>query len=129
MPLSIDLRERVIAAVNRGMRVTEVAKTFKVCRRVIYNWLALLNTSNNLAPKSGYQKGHSHKIQDLSQFRGFVELNKDCTIKEMRVAWQKLANVSVSKTSMQRALKKINYTSKKKHLTILKPMKKNVKIF
>jgi len=42
MVLSIDLRKRVIAAVDNGMHVDEAVKVFKVCRRVIYNWLLAL---------------------------------------------------------------------------------------
>ena len=41
MPLSIDLRKRVIDAVDGGMRVTDAVKIFKVSRRVIYNWMNL----------------------------------------------------------------------------------------
>jgi len=112
-PLSIDLRERVIKAVDKGMKITEAAKTFNVCRRVIYNWLVLRKKTNNLAPKSGYQKGHSHKVKDWDQFKVFVEANKQYTIKDMAIKWQELINVTVSKTVIQRALKKIDYTSKK----------------
>lgn len=113
MPLSVDLRERVIAAVDRGVSITEVAKVFKVSRRVIYNWLDLKQTTKSLAPKAGYQRGHSHKIKDLDQFKIFVEANKYRTIKGMIVEWQKLNNNTISETVMERYLKKSNYTSKK----------------
>ena len=113
MPLSIDLRERVVAAIDNSMRITDVVKTFKVSRKVVYNWLKLRAITNSLAPKSGYQKGHSHKIKDWDQFKAFVEKNKYMTIKEMSIQWEKLTNISISKTTIHRALKKINYTSKK----------------
>ena len=72
MVYSIDLRKRVIAAIDNGMRITEAAKIFKVCRSVIYDWQDLFKTTNNIAPKSGYQKGHSSKITDWDQFKLFV---------------------------------------------------------
>ncbi len=113
MAFSIDLRKRVIAAVDDGMQITKAAKVFQVCRRTIYLWQDLLKKTNNFAPKFGYQKGHSHKITDWDQFKVFVEKHKHCASPQMRVEWKKLTNIDVSESVMLRALKKIGYTSKK----------------
>jgi transposase len=113
MALSVDLRERVIAAIDSNIRIIEIAKIFKVSRKVIYNWLDLRNKSGSLAPKSGYQKGHSHKIKDLEAFKLFVEKNKHNTINQMVVSWKKITGVSMSDVVMGRYLKKIGYSSKK----------------
>ena len=129
MAFSIDLRERVIAAVDGGMKITEAAKVFKVCRRTIYLWQDLFKKTNELAPKSGYQKGHSHKITDWDQFKTFVEKHKHCASPQMRVEWNKLTNIDVSENVMLRAIKKICYTSKKKLLVMPKQIKKNEKNF
>ncbi len=126
MPLSIDLRKRVIDAVDKGMYKSKAAEIFKVSRRVIYNWLVLRAKTNSLAPKVDYQKGHSHKIEDWKQFKIFAEKNKHKTIREMAIEWQKLINNNVSETTIQRALKKINYTSKKKLLAMQKQSKNSV---
>lgn len=113
MPLSIDLRERVIAAVDNNEPISKIAKTFNVSRGAIYNWLNLREKTNSLAPKSGYQKGHNHKVKDWEQFKEFAKKNKNRTLKEMCVEWQKEKNELVSISAMERSLKKINYTSKK----------------
>lgn len=113
MPLSIDLRKRVIAAVDDGMRITDAAKSFQICRKTIYHWLNLRKKTNNIAPKSGYQKGHSHKITDWNQFKEFVKINRHSTVAKMAIEWEKITNVRVSVSVMLRALKKIGYTSKK----------------
>lgn len=126
MSFSVDLRERVIKAIDDGMRITEAAKVFKVCRSVIYDWQNLQKTTNSLAPKSGYQNGHSHKITDWKQFEIFVEKHKCCTSAQMRIEWEKLTGVSMSESPMLRALKKIGYTVKKKLLVIPKQTKKSV---
>ena len=78
MAFSIDLRERVMAAIDNGMQVIKAAKIFKVSRRVVYNWRDLIIKTNSLKPKTGYQKGHSHKITDWDQFRKFAEKHKTC---------------------------------------------------
>ena len=128
-PLSIDLRTRVISAVERGMRKTEAAKVFNVSRKVIYNWFGLKESTNSLEPKSGYQKGHSHKITDFDQFKAFVENNTHRTVKGMIIEWKKLTNIDVSESAMERYLKKINFTSKKKLLITSKQNKKSAKYF
>jgi transposase len=126
MAFSLDLRKRVIAAVDSNMHVDEATKVFKVSRRVIYEWLELRKETGSLAPKSGYQKGHSHKITDWDQFKVFVEKHKHCASPQMRIEWKKLTGVEVCESVMLRALKKIGYTSKKKLLVIPKQTKKSV---
>ena len=113
MAYSTDLRERVISAIDNGTAVIATAKTFRVCIRVIYNWLKLRKETNSLKPKTGYQKGHSHKIKDWDRFKIFVETNKFCTIPAMAKKWEQCTGDSISESVIQRGLKKINYTSKK----------------
>lgn len=125
MALSIDLRKRVIGSVDNGVHIDEVAKNFQVSRRVIYKWLKLRAETNSLEPKSGYQKGHSHKIKDWDEFKKFVEANKYHTARTMIVEWEKLNNNTVSEAAMGRWLKKINYTSKKKLFFTQKQMLKS----
>jgi transposase len=113
MIFSVDLRERVLAAKDDGMDVAEITKVFKVSRRAIYDWITLRKKTKSLAPKTGYQKGHSHKVKDWKQFTLFAEDNKHRTLEEMTVEWQKITNDSISISVMSKALKKIGYTSKK----------------
>lgn len=129
MAYSLDLRERVIEAVDKGKHINEVAETFKICTRVIYNWLDLRKQTNSLKPKTGYQKGHSHKITDWDDFKIFASNHKHRTVKEMISIWEKEKNYTMSDSVMERALKKIGYTSKKKLLVIKKQTKKNDKNF
>ena len=39
MPYSIDLRKRVVGAVDSGIRIAAAFKLFKIGRKVIYSWL------------------------------------------------------------------------------------------
>lgn len=113
MAYSIDLRKRIIATVDEGKNIAVVSEIFKVSDRVIYKWLKLRRETNSLEPKSGYQKGHSHKIKDWDQFKLFAEANKYCSIPMMVNKWKQFTGDDVSESVMQRSLKKINYTSKK----------------
>lgn len=127
MPFSTDLRKRVIAAVDSGMQVTQVAKVFKVSRKIIYVWQNLIKKNNSLEPKIGYQKGHSHLITDWDKFKEFANSNKECSSPQMIVKWHQITGIKVSESVMLRALKKIDFTSKKKLLVMPKQIKKNEK--
>jgi len=111
---SLDLRERVMNAVFSGMRPTIAAKTFNVSRRVIYRWKNLLKTTSSLRPKSGFQKGHSHKIIDWEEFKDFIKKHGNLTVKMMIAEWMKFKNQIISESTMERSLKTIGFTSKKK---------------
>lgn len=126
-PLSVDLRQRVIDSVDQGIRITDVAKTFKICRRVIYQWLSLKGTKGNLEPKSDYQNGHSHKITDWEKFKAFANEHKHLTIKEMRIIWEQITGTTMSNFVIQKALKKIDFTFKKKHSAMRKPIPKSAR--
>src|SRR5436190_486046 len=68
MAFSIDLRERVVAAIDNGNHINEVKKIFRVSRRVIYEWLELRRKTGSLAPNNGFQKGHSHNKTKREEF-------------------------------------------------------------
>lgn len=129
MPLSIDLRKRVVEDVDNGISVESASKTFKVSKRAIYRWLKLRKETGSLEPKIGYQKGHSHKIKDWDLFKEFIQKYKEFTSLYLIVEWEKLTQVKMSESVMLRALKKIGYSFKKKHLSTLNQMKKNEKNF
>jgi transposase len=113
MALSFDLRRRVLEAIDDGMDVSAAAATFNVGRRTIYDWFKLREETGDFKRKSGYQKGHSHKIKDLKMFKVFVEKNKYLTQEEMARKWGEENNIMISDSAIFRALKKIGYTSKK----------------
>ena len=123
MIFSLDLRERVVDAIKNKMHVHEAVKLFKVSQRVIYNWIRLDKTTGNLSPKTGYQKGHSHKIVDWGQFKEFATNNKDFTAEKMAIKWTEVTNEKISKTTILKALKTIGFTFKKKHFSTKKQIK------
>jgi len=126
-PYSLDLRQRIINAIDSGTSQVEAAKLFKVNRRTISRWLELRSKTNSLTPKIGYQKGHSHKITDWNEFEKFAEINKYCTGEEMAEKWAALKNIKISVDVIYLALAKVGYTFKKKPFDILKASWKSSK--
>jgi len=108
-PYSDDLRQRVINAVDNGMRKTEVAICFNVSRNTIDLWLKRRELTGEVKAKSGYQKGSRHKITDWNEFREFAIANGSLTQAEMAQAW----DGEISSYTIGRGLKKISFTRKK----------------
>ena len=113
MAYSIDLRERVVAAFDNGMHTNEITKIFNVCLKTVYNWLALRKKTSNLAPKTGYQKGHNHTITDWNLFESFVKENKQCSTLQLIDKWKILTGVAIDDSVMWRALHKSCHAKKR----------------
>ena len=60
-PYSIDLRSRVLAALDRGVPREEVAKTFSVSLPTIKRWLKLRRETGALEPRKGVPGPPAHK--------------------------------------------------------------------
>lgn len=96
-------------ALDGGMKKTEASKTFNISRNTIDLWLKRRNESGDYRAKEGYQKGDNPKIQDLEEWKEFVQKNSSKTQKEMAEAWgEKISDQTIGK-----ALKKIGFTRKK----------------
>lgn len=119
-PYSLDLRKRVIKHLERHGSPTLTSQVFNISRSIIYDWKKLQKTTGDIKPKQGYQKGHGHKINDLSRFEKIVKQNAGLTLEGL----VKKSGVDMSIMTCSRALKKINIT-RKKRLLDLKSEKKN----
>jgi transposase len=108
MYYSMDLRERVIKAVDAGMLRKDVSKQFSVGLKTIYLWLERRRDKGDLKPITNFQQGHSHAIKDFESFKSTVNQYPDRTQKELG----KLLKVSAS--TICRAMKKAGYTRKKR---------------
>lgn len=105
---SMELRIRVMQTLEKGMRISNISKSFNVSRETIYKWKSLKAKQGSLEAPSGYQKGHSHKIKELEVFRKFFETNIDKTSSELARIW---GNLSAS--TILRQIRKLGYSYKK----------------
>jgi transposase len=108
-PYSVDLRRRVLAECDKKeLKRYEIAAIFKVDLKTIYNWIEARKVNGTIEPKSGYQKGHGHKITDTEKFKDFIANNQNLSLKELSVKWG-----GVSSTTIGNKLHSIGYTVKK----------------
>ena len=118
-PYSYDLRQKVIKAVDGGMKKSEAARVFGLSRNTIDLWLKRRETTGEFQAKSGYQKGSRHKITNWEAFRDFAQEHGKVTTAEMAQFWSE----KVSRHTISRGLKKIKFTRKKRPRAIKKEMK------
>ncbi|MER3434255.1 MAG: hypothetical protein C4288_12710 [Leptolyngbya sp. ERB_1_1] len=60
---SQDLREKAIAAIERGVPKSEVITMFNLSRDSLDRWLKRRLETGSVAATQGYQRGHSHRTQ------------------------------------------------------------------
>ncbi len=107
-PYSIDLRKKAVAAVESGKRVQDVAQAFSIRQNTLYEWIKLKKETGSLEGKTDYQKGHSHKIKDLSEFKKIIDENPHDSNEKIA---EKIGYIS--DTTVWRLLQKLGYSKKK----------------
>jgi transposase len=108
-------------ALNQGMKKATVCRVFNVCKQTLYNWTSLEKKQGHLAPVTGFQKGHSHKITDMNAFRSYVDKHADHTLIEIG------EHFNMSRATAGRLLQKLGYSRKKRAKPTLNARKKNGK--
>ncbi len=119
---SDDLRQKVITAIDRGEKKSHVSRMFNISRDTIDRWLKRRDTTGSVEATMGYQRGHSHRIQDWEEFRAFAKKYGDKTQAEMAQLW----SGQMSERTMSRALARIGWTRKKRLMVTENGMKTNV---
>ena len=118
-PYSHDLRVKVINFIEAGNSVQKAIHTFKISKSAVYKWKALKKTTGDVHVKSENQLGRRKIIQDIEKFREFIKENSDKSTAELARMWpQKVCAMSIN-----RLLKRLGYTFKKKHFFTPKGMK------
>ena len=107
---SYDLRQKVLAALDNGMKKTEASRVFSMSRNTIDLWIKRRDQTGDCQACSGYQTGSGHKITDWERFRAFAKEHGDKTQTEMAQLWGE----PISQRTISRALKRIGFTRKKR---------------
>lgn len=111
--LSVDLRERVVAAVTAGASCRAAAARFGVSASSAIRWRALSREAGSVRPgplggdrRSSYVEAHAALIL------GLVEQKSDIALKEIRAELAK-AGVAVGITTIWRFFRRHRITRKK----------------
>ena len=102
---SMDLRERVVAAVDAGLKPSEAAMRFDVSVRTVERYLARRRISGSLAPdvqRHGPRPEKKARLQAWLPSR--LDTAADATLAEHATAFAEQTGVVVSTATMSRSL-------------------------
>jgi transposase len=109
-----DLRQRILRAIDQGKPRAEIIKTFAVSRSTIKRYLKLRRETGDVKPKAiprrTSKKGAALHAGLLSQ----LEAHPEATLVEHCQLWETTYGIQVSSATMSRAIRRLNWTRKKK---------------
>ena len=123
-PYSEDLRQKVIGAVERGERKTEVSRMLNISRNTLDLWLVRQAETGSFRSKVTVAKPKT-KINDWERFREFIKQHGEKTQIEIAKLWGE----GVTQQNISDAMKKIGVSRKKRVMDIEKEMNSNDKSF
>ena len=104
---SADLRQKVINAIDNGMRPSEASRVFQLSRNTINLWRRQFETKGILVPEPPRNPPRSRaKIQD-SEFTAFVDSHRHWSLKQFATQF------GVGFQTIFKYLKRLGYTRKK----------------
>ena len=122
---SQDLREGVLRAVDQGIARREIVRVFGVSLATIGRYLKQRRETGHMQPKAipgrPSQKGKPLQAGLQAQLEAFP----DATLEQHCQYWEQSHGMQVSRWSISRAIKGLNWTRKKRHLGPLNVMKRH----
>ncbi len=112
----MDLRERVLAAVDRGTPRKEIVRTLGVSEPTVRRYLRRRRETGSVAPKPPPKRTFSIG-QSVEQRRALwkqLEEHYDATLEKHCQLWERKQGVKVSISTMSRAIRRLGWTLKKR---------------
>lgn len=112
---SLDLRQRVLAALERGMSRAEAVTTFGVSLSTIKRWVARQRSGISLVP--GHSPGRSLALGDaeLSTLQTRLQAAPDATLDAHLHWWNTLhPQRPISRATLDRAITRLGWSRKKR---------------
>jgi transposase len=110
----VDLREKVLRAVDQGYRRQDIIKLLGVSRATIKRYLKQRRETGSVAPKA--IPGRAPEKLGLLQTDLVAQLqaHDDVSLEEHCRLWEQSHGVRVSISTMSRAIKRVGWTRKKR---------------
>ncbi len=119
---SIDLRQKIIDVYNEGnISQRQLAKQFRVALSFIQKLLKQYRQTGNIAPKVRRQQTPTKlNPKELKVLQELVDRNNDATLEELRHQLASKTGVLIGRSTVDRMLRRLNLTLKKKHCMLRK---------
>lgn len=110
-PYSLDLRERVVHAVEQGLSSSEVARRLNVSQRTVNRYTRQQLQTGTLVPAPNH--GRPRSMTESEHLRTQLEQAPTATLAEHCASWAARSGQSVSIPTMWRAIRRLGWTRKK----------------
>lgn len=110
---SVDLRERLLGAIDAGLSQAEAARLFGVGTSTISRWRQQRRDTGSLAPKPRGGRRPVIGPDQTAALHEQVARQPDATLAEHCARWAQAHEVAVSVATMSRAIRRLGITLKK----------------
>ncbi len=110
---SVDLRERVLAAIDRGMSRASVVETFQVSEGSIKRWLRARRERGELSALRPPGRPATIRPEQDAALRAQVAAHPDATLAEHAEQWNSEHGTTLSQWALGRAIRSRRLTRKK----------------
>ena len=113
---SLDLRLKVLDAIDRGIPRTEVVRTFGVSMPTIERYIGRRRRTGEVAPKPSPGRTPSilATVEERRALWKQLEENEEATLERHCELWEEGGGTRVSVSTMSRAVRKLGWTFKKR---------------
>jgi transposase len=110
---SADFRERLVAALDAGLPLSEAAQHFRVSMRTLYRWLARSRRGESLADRP--RSGRPPKLApaQLPVLRELVEAQPDATLPALAARLEAATGVRLHPAHLSRLVARLDLPLKK----------------
>lgn len=110
---SLDLRQRIMAALDAGQSVATVADRLSVSRRSVRRYRQQWREQGTLASRPRPGRRRKIPVKEEALLLKQVQAFPDATLREHRQRWHAQTGVWVSEATLCRALQRLALTVKK----------------
>ena len=113
---SQDLREKLLAAVDRGMPRKEASGAFGISPATLKRWLRRRRETGSAAPRRrpGMRPRVGATAEERRALWHQLEEEPEATLEEHRGLWERSHGVRVSVATMSRAIRRLGWTYKQR---------------
>jgi len=110
---SVDLRERLLGAIDAGLSQAEASRLFGVGTSTITRWRQQRRDTGSIAPKPRPGRRPAIGPEQAAALQAQVARHPDATLAEHCTRWEQSQAAHLSVAGMSRAIRRLGITLKK----------------
>jgi transposase len=110
---SLDLRTRIVQAVEDGMTKSKAARTFAVALATVKNYVRQRDATGSLAARPIPGRPRAIASEQEASLMAHLRARPATTLADLREVWKRDHGASVSITTLSRAIRRLRWTRKK----------------